>query len=283
MRVSATERGGGGSRADADAGYSAPALEKGLDILEALSGEADGLTLSALAQRLERSPSELYRMLVCLTRRGYVARDEESDRHALTLRLFELAHRHPPMQRLVAAALPLMRSLAAETDQSCHLSVFHEGRQLVVAQVDAPGAMGFGVRLGANSIDLLMSASGRVLLAFQEKAQRAWMLDCYRSAGGSARPKGLLALLERVRSDGFAEMDSFQVAGVHAVSFPALDVSGRAVASLTVPYLARLDLQDGPKLKETREILRIASYRLSQAMGYLGMQVQPRSRDNSAD
>jgi DNA-binding IclR family transcriptional regulator len=162
-----------------------------------------------------------------------------------------------------------MRSLAAEVDQSCHLSVFHEGRQLVVAQVDAPGAMGFGVRLGANSIDLLMSASGRVLLAFQEKEQRAWMLKCYRAVGGTARPKGLLALLERVRSDGFAEMNSFQVAGVRAISFPVLDVSGRAVASLTVPYLARRDLRDCSKIKETREALCMTSCRLSEAMGHV--------------
>jgi DNA-binding IclR family transcriptional regulator len=255
-----------GGRAEADA-YSAPALEKGLDILEALANEVEGLKLSALAQRLGRSSSELYRMLVCLTRRGYVARAEESDRYTLTLRLFELAHRHPPMQRLIGAALPLMRALAASLDQSCHLSVFHEGRQLVVAQVDAPGAMGFGVRLGANGIDLLMSASGRVLLAFQDATQRAWMLESYYAAGGMTRLRTLALVLARVRADGYAEMDSVQVAGVHAISFPVLDVSGRAVASLTVPYLSRLDDQTRASIADSREALRAASRRLSLAMG----------------
>src|SRR5215472_10472639 len=53
--------------------YAAPALEKGLDILELLGRQRDGLTKSQLARSLDRSASEIFRMLVCLEQRGYVA------------------------------------------------------------------------------------------------------------------------------------------------------------------------------------------------------------------
>src|SRR5690606_2605919 len=43
--------------------YSAPALEKGLDVLELLAAEAHGLNLQEIARRLDRSPNELFRML----------------------------------------------------------------------------------------------------------------------------------------------------------------------------------------------------------------------------
>ena len=46
-----------------DATYSAPALEKGLDILELLAGEAEGLSQAAIAERLGRSTGEIFRML----------------------------------------------------------------------------------------------------------------------------------------------------------------------------------------------------------------------------
>ena len=66
------------------------------------------------------------------------------------MKLFELAHRQPPVKRLLAVALPLMHELARTTRQSNHLVVLHEQRILVLAQVDSPEAMGFSVRLGAH-------------------------------------------------------------------------------------------------------------------------------------
>ena len=54
-----------------------------------------------------------------------------------------------PLARLLHAALPLMHTLAETIHQSCHLVVMHEGRAIVIAQVDAPGEIGFAVRVGA--------------------------------------------------------------------------------------------------------------------------------------
>ena len=73
--------------------YRAPALDKGLDILELLAGEEEGLSQAEIAKALGRTPNEQYRMLERLVRRGYVARNA-SDRYELTLKLFGLAHFH---------------------------------------------------------------------------------------------------------------------------------------------------------------------------------------------
>ena len=67
--------------------YRAPALDKGLDMLELLAGVDGGLTQAEIAKQLGRSHNELYRMLDTLVRRGYVARID-GDRFALTLKLF---------------------------------------------------------------------------------------------------------------------------------------------------------------------------------------------------
>ena len=91
--------------------YRAPALDKGLDILELLAGVDGGLTQAEIAKRLGRSPNEFYRMLDRLVRRGYVTKID-GDRYALTLKLFGLAQLHAPVRRLVSYATPLMRELA---------------------------------------------------------------------------------------------------------------------------------------------------------------------------
>ena len=49
--------------------YRAPALDKGLDILELLAAVDGGLTQAEIAKRLGRSPNEFYRMLDRLVKR----------------------------------------------------------------------------------------------------------------------------------------------------------------------------------------------------------------------
>src|ERR1700680_1787671 len=143
--------------------YTAPALDKGLDILELLAGDPAPLTHSEIAHRLRRTSGEVFRMLVRLDQRGYICQVGADERYQLTLKFFELAHKYHPLQRLVAAARPLMQKGAETTGQSCHLAMLSHSEVVVVAQVDSPGKMGFAVRLGAN-IDLLDTASGHAIL-----------------------------------------------------------------------------------------------------------------------
>ena len=79
--------------------YRAPALDKGRDILELLAEHPDGMTRAEIVKELGRGPSEIYRMLERLVARQYVMRSAGGDRHALSLKMFALAHRHPPVNR----------------------------------------------------------------------------------------------------------------------------------------------------------------------------------------
>jgi len=123
--------------------YAAPALEKGLDILELLASVSEALTHSEIASRLGRTITEVFRMLVCLEERGYISRTIPEERYQLTLKLFELVHHHHPLQRLVTQARPLVQRVASETGQSCHLAMLNNAEVVLVAQADAPGNMGF--------------------------------------------------------------------------------------------------------------------------------------------
>ena len=52
------------TRTEAARRYPTPALEKGLDALELLASESQGLTKTEVARRLGRTVSEVFRMLV---------------------------------------------------------------------------------------------------------------------------------------------------------------------------------------------------------------------------
>src|ERR1700730_11109366 len=98
--------------------YQTPALEKALDILELFASQPSGLTKSDVARKLGRTISEIFRMLVCLEERDYIAQSPDSDRYHLPLPLFRLAQEHPPIQRMTTQALPIMQQVAHELSQS---------------------------------------------------------------------------------------------------------------------------------------------------------------------
>ena len=52
--------------------YSAPALEKGLEIIELLARTPDGLGLTDISEHLGRTKTELFRMLCVLHDAGYL-------------------------------------------------------------------------------------------------------------------------------------------------------------------------------------------------------------------
>src|SRR5882757_6263972 len=195
--------------------YRAPALDKGLDILELLSEQPHGLTRGEIVKAMGRSPSEIYRMLERLVLRQYVTRSPEGDRYALSLKLFVLSHRHPPLDRLVARALLAMDAFAKDAEQSCHLGVYDRGNITIVAQVNSPGNWGMSIRLGSR-VSLADTGSGHVLLAFQSAQRRAEMLASHVAMEGEVpmTQSDLNAILKRIHKLGYWQGDSQQAFGV---------------------------------------------------------------------
>ncbi|WP_321881526.1 IclR family transcriptional regulator [Paraburkholderia bannensis] len=245
-------------RDDKDDGdrYRAPALDKGLDILELLAEQRGGLTRAEITKALGRNASEIYRMLERLVARQYVMRSEAGDRYALSLKLFALAHRHPPMERLIAEALPLMQRFANDAEQSCHLAVYDRGNLLVIAQVDGPGTWGIAVRLGSR-VGLVDTSSGRTILAYQSAEQCAHMLAEHTKVKGEVAidHAALESACEQIRAAGFSRKDSQQIFGVTDVTLPVLGPSGQAIAALTCPFLKRIDDYVAPSLEDATQML----------------------------
>ena len=244
--------------------YPTPALEKGLDILELFASTPEGLTVSEAARRLNRTVSEIFRMILCLEQRGYLAQSPNKERYHLTLRLFRLAQEHPPTKRLVTEALPIMHWLSHELRQSCHLGIIDGGHVVILAQVDSPESTGFYVKMGSK-VDLMHAATGHVILAHQSEDARERAIDEWRSETKKRKPADLDEHLAKILARGHERRASYEVAGVVNISFPVLNVQGQAIAGLTVPYVKRIE--DTISLAEVVSAMREASRKISEAMG----------------
>lgn len=225
------------TKAKAPAKYRAPALDKGLDIIELLASAHHPLSIADISEGVGRSRGEIFRMLQVLEERDYISRGEGDTGYSITPRLFRLGMEQPPVKSAVETALPVMHRLAEDVDQSCHLVVPSGDQIVVIARVDPPGDVGLVVRIGHRR-PLSQSASGHVLLAWQEAPVRERWLAVVEQADPSLDKRKLLKSIQQIQTQGYASHPSREVDGVTDLSAPVIE-HGRAVCALTVPFIER--------------------------------------------
>jgi DNA-binding IclR family transcriptional regulator len=220
---------------DKDQRYRAPALEKGIDILELIATQPAPISLPAIVKALGRSTGELFRMIQVLQFRGFIEQSSDGSGYQLTGRLFALAMNQPSVKGLIEIALPRMRLLATETGQSCHLVMHSQGQIVVVARVESSAEMGFSVRVGHRR-SLPETVSGTVLYAFQGERTRERWEELFEPA---VSPDELAAFRQRAvraRDVAWAKARSTFVTGVTDISAPVLR-GHEAAAALTIPFV----------------------------------------------
>jgi DNA-binding IclR family transcriptional regulator len=237
--------------------YRAPALEKGLAVLELLARVRGPMSLNAISRELKRSVSELFRMIQVLEFHGYLEGSNSGEGYVLSNKLFALGMTRAPSRDLHDAALPVMHRLAERIGQSCHLGVVSAEQMVIIARVEAPGDLGFSVRIGYRR-SLIDSTSGLVLYAFQSDLVRSeWKNRLSRSVSRrewvSFERRGHAA-----RKVGYVRAESHAVQGVIDLSAPVTQ-SGSVAAALTIPYVktARslsVDETVGPLVQAALEI-----------------------------
>ncbi len=244
--------------------YRVPAAEKALDILEFMAARGEDVTQTEISAALGRSIHELYRIIQLLERRGFLIRTR-ADRYRLSLKLFELAHMHPPVNRLIDAALPVMRDLVGRIDQSCHLAVLRDVQVLIVLQVDSPLPMRYSVALG-SSFPILETSSGAVLLASLPPAEQAPLLERILARGeAEGHPADIAERLRGIGELGYEMRASLAVEGCTNLSLPVRNHTGAIIAALTVPYLPQKQARF-PKTV-VLEAARAAAHEISRALG----------------
>lgn len=229
--------------------YQAPALDKGLDIIEFLSLQATSQSLTEIAQALGRSHNEIYRMLARLEERRYVLRDEQSSKYYLSLKLFHLSHTHSPLEFLRNAAIGPMRRLAESVRQACHLAILFEDTMMVVLRVRSPLFVTLSVEEGTRS-PLVYTVSGRLLLAyvFEEDREAILKRNTEFQAMDRRMQTALRTQLAQICQQGHHVAASDMTEGVTDVGVPIGSVDAQVFAALTLPCINTVSAVNDQKL-----------------------------------
>ena len=250
--------------------YRAPALEKGLDILEVLADSRLPLSQVELAQKLGRSQGELFRMLTCLEDRGYVGRESESGRFKVTLRLYQLGHKQNAASLLRNAARVPMEWLTEQIGQACHLSV-QSGSSLLILMERMPSqrvclAVGEG-----STFPLVETTSGRLLLSQLSPEEVAtFVTDDETCAQKSPlERKRILSAVRGFRKNGYAVAKSSVTGGVTDI---ATTVGVRGTDTLAVLVVPCLTLAHQKRSNNARyfEAVRQSAAEINRNLGIIG-------------
>lgn len=242
-------------------------LDRAMEVLEHLS-ETPGATLSRLAEDLSQSPATVYRILVTLEGRSLVEFDPAAQHWHIGARAFVIGARYLRRTTLVDRARPIMRRLMEVTGETANLGIARDTSVLFVSQVETTATIRAFFAPGTLS-PMHASGIGKALLAQMSDDRLSRLiatapLDQF-TARTLTEPATLRADLEATRDRGFAFDDEEKNEGMRCIAAPVFDLSGEAVAGISVSGPA--SRVTAAQMASLAEAVMAAAAELSAAMG----------------
>ena len=226
--------------APSDSG-TAPALSRGLQLLEILDAAPEGLNLTQLSAAIESPKNSTSRLVQTLIDHEYVVRDDNTMIIRLTGKLLRMGQPRLREVSLVECSLDSMRSLRDVAGETVQIGIPSGDEGIIIEQVMSTRAVRIGVDLGLR-FGLHNNAPGKVLLAFRSSKDRARTIariKLERSTDRTITDKQRLReecdlVVEQGYSIDWGEADE----GIHCVAAPIRDRSNVLVAVIWVSGIA---------------------------------------------
>ena len=265
----------------AQAGESrAPALVRGLDILELLAEKPEGLNFTELKRYLNIPKPSLSRILKVLLVRGYIRQIRATRKYVLGFRLITIGSAILERLDLRTQARPIMQELVEKVKATVELGILDEGELLYIEKLESPDSVRLFARVGSRYPSLHASALGKVLLAYMSVDELKGFFKKGRltrvTKNTATNIKRLRGELAEIRSQGFAFDDQETRIGIRRVAAPILNHQGELAGALGIAGpIFRIEVKDKERLGR---LVKKAAGEISVRMGYHDSSCGYRSR-----
>jgi IclR family acetate operon transcriptional repressor len=263
-----------GTKAGAKGSGQVQSLDRALSILERLA-EADGMTLTDLAQSVGLAPSTTHRLLTTLQQRRFADFDEDYSVWVIGVGAFNVGNAFLRNRRIVTLGRPVMRRLMEDVGETVNLAVEDKDELVYVTQFESHAPMRAFFRPGRRA-PMHASAIGKAMLAESDDD----FLTEYLHRKGMPRftdktivdPARLRAELAQVRERGWAVDDEEHTVGMRCVAATIHNEHGEVIAGVSL---------SGPSVRVTETRLGELGARVVHAANQITEQiggVAPQSR-----
>jgi IclR family KDG regulon transcriptional repressor len=245
-------------------GYVVAPVWKAIQVLDFVAESGRTVSLTEVANALGMPKTTVFRYLQTLSIATFLQHNASDDRYELGDRFRALARTDNSLHRLREVALPVMRELGREFNETINLGIETNGEMVYIEVVESTRALRVQARIGSRE-PLHTTALGKALLAYMGEAERDAILGdalsakTYRSLRDS---KVLRRQLNEVRSSGYAIETGENEDGALCIGVPILDDLSRPVAALSLSAPERR--RTGSLLERATAALVIAGQTISQ-------------------
>lgn len=249
--------------------YQVPALERGLAVLEYLAEHPEGKTQGELAEILKCPVASLFRMMLCLEQQKYVARDPKTKVFRLTSRMLSIGQRAVCELDLVGTALPVMRRLRDNLQDTIVLGVLSDGEVIVIESALGTHLFRFAVTMGHRTVPHA-SAPGKAIIAFLPEPEQSRTIEGLSfkkyNRNTITSPRAFRKALDKIRKDGYAVDQGEEYAGIYCLGAPIFDRNGFPVAAIWITGPdTRVPPSDYPRIGQE---LREGALEISARLGF---------------
>ncbi|OBT13996.1 DNA-binding transcriptional regulator KdgR [Vibrio sp. UCD-FRSSP16_10] len=241
---------------------------KVFNILQALANQKE-IGVSELSQHLMMSKATTYRFLQTMKTLGFVSQEGETDKYALTLKLFELGAKALEHVDLIDISDKEMQEISRQTNETVHLGALDEGAIIYLHKIDSSYNLRMHSRVGRRN-PLYSTAIGKVLLAGKSHQDAIDILKPVEFIQHTDKThqniEQLMTEVDTVASQHYGEDNEEQEPGLRCIAAPIYDRLGHIIASVSVSFpTVRFDINRKPYYVA---LLQKAGKRISEQLGY---------------
>jgi DNA-binding IclR family transcriptional regulator len=251
----------------------APALDRGIDVIEYLASSEGPVSFSEILGSMEIPKASLARILNTLCRRGIVDKTEEDGHYRLGMKLLYLGNLLQDKLRLRSVAWPFMQKLADEISETVELSILDRDQLVLIEQIEGPEDIRVCSRVGGAYPYFHAVSVGKIYLAHMDSDKRKYVL---KQVGLPAVTQWTITDLDdleeelsRILKNGYASENQELRKGIRRVAAPIHDYQQHIVGCLSVAApVPRLSVRHFGKLGK---IVKQTASEISKRLGASGL------------
>lgn len=216
--------------------YIVQPVYKALQVLRVLGDERRELALGEICYRVNLPKTTVFRYLQTLCACGFVTHDPDTDLYRVGLRVWELGQSvHAPL-RIRELALPAMRELRDQFNETVNLGVL-DGLDVVYLEIiESRRSLRMQAQLGGRD-PIYSTALGKAVLAFMPEGQWAAHIPPAlepRTTRTVTALAGLRQALAQARERGYALDDEENEEGARCIAAPIFNHQGQVAAAVSL-------------------------------------------------
>jgi IclR family KDG regulon transcriptional repressor len=241
---------------------------RAVKILDVLSSEGEK-SVTELSKSLNFPKSSVHEIISTLLESGILEKDSDRNRYSLGLKLFELGKQAQTNLEISKIAIPSLRGLHEQLDETVYLTVLDGKEVLYIECFESTKRLRTYSVIGIRA-PLHCTAVGKAILAYLDEGD---MEEVIQSMG---MPKftentitdrqGLNREMQKIRDCGFAIDDMEHEAGVCCVGAPVRNHTGKVVASISVSGPSQR--MTSSRIEEIAPLVMDRAAEISRRLGY---------------